>query len=113
MIKYINRKVKLNPLTNRILNQVKLKNKCLIASASPIVYISKIYQDIEIIGMEYSNSDYKILKHPYQEGKLNALREKGVNKIDILFTDSYDDECVMAISKEVFLIKGEKINKIK
>jgi len=86
------------------------KSDVIIISASFREYLFPLFPDYLLLAskIKYNNKDKSIgiAENCYGRNKLKALKELGINEIEILFTDSYSDESLMEISKHVFLIKN-------
>ncbi|WP_422081495.1 HAD family hydrolase [Ulvibacterium sp.] len=84
-----------------------------IASASFEVYLKIIFPEhVNILAsqIKYVNNRVKGLKfNCYGENKINALAKYGVKKIDVLFTDSYNDYPLASISKKIIIVKEDQL----
>lgn len=93
-----------------------LKNKRLIISASFEDYIKILLADEKILAsqLEYKYGLVSGIKlNLFGKEKNVALLKDGVDKIDILYTDSYSDKPLMSISTKVYLVGNGKIKIIK
>ena len=89
----------------------------LILSCSPEISLSEICKRLNVknyIGTAIDEEKGKIERLCLRENKVKAFFEKYPNaQIDDLYTDSFNDKPLMDISKNVYLVKGNKIKKIK
>ncbi|MEM3062763.1 MAG: hypothetical protein QW303_04365 [Nitrososphaerota archaeon] len=93
--------------------QKKKKYEIIICTSSPSIYIKEIFPEAKVIGLEFIKKKfYKITQHPYRKNKLIYLQQNGIQVIDELYTDSYDDEFLARISKKIFLVKKNSIIQI-
>lgn len=88
-------------------------DQVIISSAAPKVYLTPVVEKIfsekstglTIIGAEIING---VLNENYKEAKLQNLYEKGLlgleEKLDCLYTDSYDDLPLAIIANQFFLV---------
>ncbi|NLP48718.1 MAG: HAD-IB family phosphatase [Clostridiales bacterium] len=89
----------------------------LIISASPEFYLKELFERIGIkdyMGTLVNTKTGKVEFVCYRENKVKAFYERypdGV--IENFYTDSWNDEPLMKISKNVFMVKGDKIKQIK
>ena len=59
-----------------------------------------------IIGTEVDIKQKKIRRLNFGDNKVKKFKELyGDIKIDVLYTDSYNDKALMEISEEVFIVK--------
>lgn len=66
------------------------------------------------IGSEVDKENRRLIRFCYRENKVKMFRERYPDgEIDVLYTDSFNDQPLMDISKNVYLVKGKKIKKIK
>lgn len=49
----------------------------------------------------------------YGERKVAALRNAGVKRIDLLYTDSYSDRPLMDIAQKTILVRGDKMTELR
>ena len=93
------------------------KEDDLILSCSPEISLSEICKRLNIknyIGTSINEEEGKIERLCLRENKVKAFFERYPNaQIDDLYTDSFNDKPLMDISKNVYLVKGNKIKKIK
>ncbi len=93
------------------------KDDDVIVSASPEIALSEICKRIGIkhyIGSVFDPKTGKVSRVCYKQKKIDAFYEVyGERRIDTFYTDSMSDKPMMDISDNVFLVKGEKITKIK
>ncbi len=120
-------KINNNDMINEFYNKHKKKIKaeifsnltsddCII-SASPRFILEKMIEDLPIkkenlICSEFSNK-WKLLFACYWENKTKAYTKKyGEHKIDSFYTDSKSDTPMFGLSKNIFLVKWNKIKKL-
>ncbi len=88
-----------------------------IVSACPEVMLSEICRRIGIqhfIGTEVDLKTGTIGRLCYREAKIAAFREQyGEQEIDEFYTDSMNDRAMMDISRDVYYVVGDRIEKIK
>lgn len=66
------------------------------------------------IGSEVDAENKKLISFCYRENKVKAFEARYPGqRIDNLYTDSYNDKPLMDISDNVYLVKGKKVKKIK
>lgn len=86
--------------------------EAIIASASYSIYLRHLFQPENIIGTELAwdnkNRACGVLFNAYGSHKVEKLRERGINKINILFTDSFSDRPLMELADQVYLVKNGK-----
>lgn len=85
------------------------KDTRLIISASFEEYLKILLVDEKILAsqLEYKSGLVSGMKlNLFGREKKVALKEMGVNKIDILYTDSYSDKPLMSIATKVYLIRN-------
>lgn len=89
----------------------------LIISCSPEFSLKVICRRLGIkhyIGTVVDEKTGVIERMCFRENKVKAFKELYPGcEIDALYTDSVNDSPLMEISKEVYLVKGDKITKIK
>lgn len=94
--------IELTPIVNRLKQAYAEGNRIIILSASPREYIQLLFTEVEVYAMEtkvdFSGKILGINQHPYNEGKLNVLLEKGITHIDEMFYDSKSDEVLIPLS---------------
>jgi phosphoserine phosphatase len=91
----------------------KYKNPYVI-SASFIEYLRPLFPGATLIcsEIEFDKNGVKSLKkNCYGEVKIHALKSIGIDKIDILYTDGAGDLFLAKMSKQINLVKGERIIK--
>lgn len=93
------------------------KDDDLILSCSPEISLEEICKRLNVknyIGTSINEEEGKIERLCLRENKVKAFFEMYPNaEIDDLCTDSFNDKPLMDISKNVYLVKGNKIKKIK
>lgn len=100
-----------NSVTTLVFSNFEKGNRVLIVSASINEYIIALFPKVEVIGsmLEYDSPIVKLKNHCYHQEKIKRLAVIGINKIDILYTDSISDLPLVKISDEINLIKKYKI----
>ena len=91
----------------------KYKNPYVI-SASFIEYLKPLFPGANLICSEIEfdkNSAKSLKKNCYGETKRQALKSIGIDKIDILYTDGAGDLFLAKMSKQIYLVKGDRIIK--
>ncbi len=69
---------------------------------------------ISYIGSEVDMEKKTLIRFCYRENKVLMFKEKYPGcKIDNLYTDSFNDQPLMDISENVYLVSGNKVTKIK
>ncbi len=95
---------KLNPQMLRLITPDDI-----IISASPIFLFDGIREKLKtnhIVGTEVDLDQKKITWFNFGDNKVNRYRELyGDRKIDAFYTDSYYDKNMMAISRDVYIVK--------
>ncbi|PXY02124.1 hypothetical protein DF185_05625 [Marinifilum breve] len=105
------------------LNQIydyNFKNECsnarvIIVSAAFKIFLEQLFPNIEIIATSLAIKEgryFKIEEHIYGEKKAFKLLEKGVDKIDRIYTDSKSDLSMALMSAECYLVVNSKIKSI-
>ncbi|MBR2876625.1 MAG: haloacid dehalogenase-like hydrolase [Clostridia bacterium] len=93
------------------------KDDDLILSCSPEISLKEVCERLNIksfIGTSIDEEKGKIDRLCLRENKVKAFFEQYPDsQIDDLYTDSFNDKPLMDISKNVYLVKGNKIKKIK
>lgn len=88
-----------------------------IVSACPEVMLGEICRRIGVkhfIGTEVDLKTGEIGRLCYREAKIAAYREQYPDEeIDEFYTDSMNDRAMMDISKDVYFVTGDRIEKIK
>lgn len=89
----------------------------LIISASPEFFLEVLFKRIGIknlIGTTVDMEKGKVLFACFRENKVPAFQSRYPNAvIENFYTDSMNDKPLMEISKNVFLVKGNRIKQIK
>ncbi len=88
----------------------------IVATASYEDYVKPLCSDHILLAakLEYKDGKVSGLKqNAYGSQKVALLKAQGIQKIDIFYTDSYNDQPMMNISSVVFLVKNNLIKKIK
>jgi len=103
--------------TNKIYKQLIDKNKsAYIITGSFKEYIQPLFpKNIKIISSKLDFKDNKVDKlnfNCYKENKIDALKQNGIESIDIFYTDSMADLEVAKISKKIFIVKKDDIIKV-
>jgi phosphoserine phosphatase len=85
-----------------------------IVSASFSEYLKPLFPEARIISSEIEYNNHRVVSlksNRYGEEKCLALKDLGINCIDILYTDSISDLPLAQIAKEINLVKGDRIVK--
>lgn len=87
--------------------------RIVIASASFTDYLKHIFPDELVIGSECSVDNQGrisgLSRHPYKQAKAKALRQEGIEFIDVFYTDSTADIPVAEMSRTVKWVKNGEI----
>jgi hypothetical protein len=87
-------------------------NKIIILSASFEDYLSPIFPESTLVlgsTLRFHKEKVSGLKQNcYMTKKAELLLDKGIFKIDEIFTDSFSDYCLAAMSKKIIIVKGDK-----
>lgn len=124
---FIQNSINMDDLTNEfwIKNKVKLKTNFLenlnqediIITATPFFIIEKIKKELKTEHIIASDFDYRtgVFKFLcYKDNKFIEFKKRYPTvKIKNFFTDSYNDKSIINISENAFLVKKDKITKIK
>ena len=93
------------------------KEDDVILSAGFDVVLAEMGRRMDIRNIISSETDFenaKILSLCFRENKVKAFREKYPDaQIDNFYTDSLNDQPIIDIAKNAYLVKGNKITKIK
>jgi phosphoserine phosphatase len=102
-------------LDARILKRIRPED--IIITAGPDVLIEGIKERLgtdHIIASKIDPDTGKIIYLNYKDNKVKRYKELyGGRPIDALYTDSYNDQALMDISKKVYLVKRKGIRKVK
>lgn len=83
-----------------------------IVSASFEEYLKPIFpKTITVLGskINYKNNKAKDLGYNcYKENKVSSLKNENIEKIDILYTDSYSDYALAEIAEKIIIIKDDE-----
>lgn len=86
-----------------------------IISASPVILFDGIREKLktdQIIGTEVDIEQKRVTWFNFGDNKVKRYRERfGDRTIDAFYTDSYNDKDMMAISREVYIVKRGKPHK--
>ena len=89
----------------------------IIISACVDVVLEEICRRMNIknfVGSEVDLEKRKLISFCYRENKVKAFKEKYPNaEIDNFYTDSLNDQPMIDLAKNAFLVKGDKLIKIK
>lgn len=89
----------------------------LIITASPEIVLAELFRRINIknfIGTTIDEKTRKLAFICFRENKIKAFKNRYPDvMIENFYTDSLNDKPLMNISKNVFLVKGNKIKQIK
>jgi phosphoserine phosphatase len=104
------KKIKLNKLYTDF--DFFSNNIIYIVSASFSNYIRPLFpENIKVFGSEILLKNDKVTGlsfNCFESNKSKTLIKKGVNEIDILFTDSYSDYSLAKMAKKIIIIHGDK-----
>ena len=94
-----------------LLRHRKEKNRVIIATASFTSYIKPIFPGIEVAGSEidYTKTPIRLKTHCFSQKKVECLNLMGIDKIDILYTDSLSDLPMAEIANAINLVKKNEI----
>lgn len=105
---------------NNLFKDFDFENKerrIFIISASFEVYLKYCFPgNVNVIGSKYCLSKKRAEKFTfncYSSTKKKVLCKKGIDKIDVFFTDSFSDFSLAEVSKEINVVAGDKIVKMK
>ena len=88
-----------------------------ILSACVDVVLEEICKRLNIknyIGSEIDRESCKLLNFCYRENKAKTFREKYPDAVvENFYTDSFNDRAMIDIAQNAYLVKGDKITKIK
>ena len=97
-------------LNKRMLSMVRPED--VIISASPAILfegVRKLINTDNIIGTEIDLEKKNITWFNFGDNKVRRYKEMyGDRKIDVFFTDSYNDRAMMEISQKVYVVKNGK-----
>ena len=82
-----------------------------VVSASFKQYLDPIFpKNVKVIGssLHGSHGDFKLKFNCYGDNKLTALKDSGIGKIDVLYTDSISDLSLASISNTIIVIKNNQ-----
>lgn len=104
------KKIILNKIYYEVFKKIPQEQR-LVSSASYEEYLKYIFPNENIVG---STLNYKLDKvHSLKINNYGIEKAKHTNNIHSLYTDSYSDKPLMDKSKNVFLVKGVEIKKVK
>jgi phosphoserine phosphatase len=88
-----------------------------ILTACPDIIVGEICKRLgitNIIATETEPGTKRLIRFCYRENKVNAFRDRYPDAvIENFYTDSYNDKAVFDLAKNVYLVKGNKVKKIK
>jgi len=92
-----------------------LNEQILIVSASFHNYIYPLFpKNVKVIGSELGINKKKIVQldsNCYSEKKVELLKNIGIEKIDVLYTDSISDLPLAKISSSIIIVSGNNYTK--
>lgn len=98
---------------NRIYyDEFKRHKQAIILSASFREYLTPLFPDATVIASEIryvSEKPAGVLRHCHGDDKVALLRERGIDRVDFLYTDSVEDLPVVRISDVTFLVRDEAL----
>ena len=108
-------KISFNALFDELLERCEMRGtqeSIYIVSASFEEYLRPIFPaKVEVLGsqLEYRDNEVSGLKmNCYKAQKAKRFREKGIGKIDLLYTDSYSDASLAQMSQTTVVIHAER-----
>ncbi len=103
-------RINLSEVNERLYNEIDKNNKVIILSASPEIYLQKLYPKCEIIGLQFiTQKGIKITQHPYGEEKLVLLKQHGISEVDEFYYDSKSDEAILPLCRKAYRISNGRI----
>ena len=91
--------------------------KYYILSASFQEYIRPIFPNfVTVLGstIKYRNDvAQELLFNCYKENKVNLLKDRDIEVIDTLYTDSFSDFCLAKMAKEIIIVNNNRLIKCK
>jgi phosphoserine phosphatase len=87
-----------------------------IVTASYEDYVRPLCKNNLLLAAKLGYTNEKVsglLQNAYGPQKVELLKEQGIERVDIFYTDSFSDQAVMDISAVVYLVKNGNIEKIK
>ena len=111
--KFINYKSQIS--FNFLFDELKYNEKCdyYIISASFEEYVRPIFPNfVNVFGSTISyknNIAYSLLFNCYKKNKVQLLQQKGLTKIDVLFTDSFSDYALAKMAKKIFIVSKNQV----
>ncbi len=88
----------------------------IVITASFSDYVKPLFPGEKVFGSELKYVDKKVAGlsvNMYRAEKVNLLINQGIQEIDAVYTDSYSDQPLMDIATQCFLVRDNKIQKIK
>ena len=92
------------------------KDDDVIVTANVNVLVGEIFKRLGIknyISTEFDMDEGKLGNICFSKVKANLFKEKYADNIDDFYTDSKNDAPLMEMAKNVYMVKGNKITKIK
>lgn len=109
-----------NIIFNKIYYEIYLgpsQNEYLVLSASFYEFLQFIVPSENLLASrllcDSTNKVIGVKSNLYAFDKVKELERQGIFRVDKFYTDSYSDKPVMDISDEVYLVKGDLIERIK
>jgi len=97
--------------------QKQRRDDDVILSACPDIVIGEICRRLNIhrfVATETEPGTRRLIRFCYRENKAKAFTERYPDAvIDNFYTDSYNDSAMFDMAKNVYLVKGNKMKKIK
>lgn len=88
-------------------------SRYVVVSASFEVYVRPIFpESVTVIGTKLLYRENKVDSlafNCYKEHKAVALRERGIESVDILYTDSLNDEALARISRQIVIVEQDRL----
>ena len=103
--------------TNRIYREIFPQYpNAIISSASLEDYLKPMFPNHRVVAskLEYSDDDLVVRWgiNNYGDRKKIRLEQLGISQLDVVFTDSYSDRCLMKMASTTFLVSGDDLKKI-
>lgn len=90
------------------------KEKRIIISASPEIYLKKMFPDEKVLGtvLDFKTSKVRLKLNCYKHNKLLRYKQNYPNiPVEAVYSDSYSDKPLFEISNEYHIVKDGNISK--
>jgi len=111
---YVN-EIVFNELFHEVVQKAKEGNKnerIYVVSASFEEYLTPLFPpEVSVVGsrLKYTNQSVSRLEmNCYKEKKADLLKQSGIEKIDLLYTDSYSDAALARMSDHIVVVQGDR-----